>query len=167
MDNAFAPPETDVEPRAEDQRGLRLASRWARLGGAIIDTIIMIIPAVGLAFALGLYDGIGADGQMPLDKQLLGAALGIGVYLIINGWTIYSRGQTLGKMAVGIRVVTLGGEQISGNKYVLARLLPIWVVSQLPFIGSILGLVDALLIFRSEKNCLHDDIAQSRVVSVR
>ena len=36
----------------------------------------------------------------------------------------------------------------------------------IPVLGNLISLVDAILIFREEHNCLHDDIAKTRVVRV-
>ena len=42
-----------------------------------------------------------------------------------------------------------------------------WILGQLPLVGGFIGLIDALLIFREEKNCLHDDLAGTRVILLR
>ncbi len=40
------------------------------------------------------------------------------------------------------------------------------LISQVPFIGGIFGLVNALFIFGAERRCLHDRLAGTRVVDV-
>ena len=39
-----------------------------------------------------------------------------------------------------------------------------WAISIIPVIGSLVGLIDALLIFRDNRRCLHDNIADTMVV---
>ena len=46
------------------------------------------------------------------------------------------------------------------------RYLLNWFLMMLPFIGGIYGLVDALLIFRASRKCLHDNMADTIVVKV-
>ena len=41
-----------------------------------------------------------------------------------------------------------------------------WVIASVPLVGSLYALVDALLIFRSSRKCLHDTIADTIVVNV-
>jgi len=167
--NPYQSPEPfDQQPALSPFAGgnLPYASRWLRLGGAILDSLIVGVPAIAAAFLLGLYE-FRPDGSLPLGNQILLILLGIAVFLAINARLIYTRGQTVGKMICGTMVVMKDGRVVSGNRYIFARLLPIWIITQIPYIGGLFGLADALAIFRSERNCLHDDIAGTRVVDVR
>ena len=167
MDNPYKAPEADLEagiPQVEGE--LNLASRGVRLGGSLIDGFVAGAPVIAAAFALGLYDNVSPDGTLPLADHLLLVFFGIAFFMVVNGFLIYRRGQTVGKMILGTRVVALDGTQVSGNKYVFLRLLPVWVVTQIPFVGSAVALIDSLLIFRKERNCLHDDIAKTRVIKL-
>lgn len=164
MNDPYKPPQSELD--TEVSEGLKLASRGTRLLGAFLDGIFTGIPMIGLAFYLGIYDNMTPEGALPFKYQLLASLFGIGFFMLVNGYLIYKRGQTVGKMICRTRVVTLEGKQVSGNTYVFLRLLPIWVASQIPVMGGVVGLVDALLIFRKERNCLHDDIAKTRVIDI-
>ncbi|WP_144395316.1 RDD family protein [Pleionea sediminis] len=164
MTDPFKTPESDVTQPTNSQ--LNLANRGLRFLGALLDTIFLMIPVAIIFFLLGFYALMDSDGQLPIFYQIMSFFIGIGVYLMINGYLIYNRGQTLGKLICGTKVVTLEGKQVSGNTYLFLRLLPIWIVSQIPLIGGIITIVDALLIFRKDHNCLHDDIAKTRVVEI-
>ena len=50
--------------------------------------------------------------------------------------------------------------KILGLRYVLVML-----VAVIPFIGGLLGVIDFLFIFRSDRRCVHDLIAGTKVVS--
>ncbi len=50
--------------------------------------------------------------------------------------------------------------KLLGLRYVLVLL-----VRAIPIIGDLLGLADALFIFRSDRRCAHDLIAGTKVVS--
>ncbi|NLE36732.1 MAG: RDD family protein [Pirellulaceae bacterium] len=86
------------------------------------------------------------------------------MFLLLNGALIYHRGQTLGKLICGTVVVTRDFRRVSGNRYVFLRYLSVVVIGQPPVLGVIFGVADSLAIFRREKNCLHDDIAGTRVI---
>ena len=144
------------------------ASRWLRLGGAILDSFIVGIPALTAAYLLGLYGSAFFEGRdMDVEAQIIALLIGISFFLSINGVLIYTRGQTLGKVICGTVVVTKDFQQVSGNRYLFLRTLPFWIIEQMPVLGEFFSLADALAIFRPEKNCLHDDIAGTRVIMKR
>ncbi|MEM9479976.1 MAG: RDD family protein [Verrucomicrobiota bacterium] len=167
--NPYATPQAAPAPAPVSTAGVNftnLASRWARLGGAILDSLIVAVPALGIMFMLGLFDRMDDQGRMSIGDTLLSTVIGIACYMAINGALIYKSGQTVGKRILGTQVVNLDGTKVDGNRYVVRRLLPFWLIPQIPIIGGIIGLANALCVFRREKNCLHDDIAQTRVVKV-
>ena len=88
------------------------------------------------------------------------------IFLAIN-WTFLQRGQTIGKMALKIRIVKKDGSPISAKDIIVRRLLPVQIAVLVPIIGIILVIVDALLIFRNKYNTLHDDIADTKVIQVQ
>ncbi len=144
-----------------------MASRGARLGAAIIDMIIvtpiMMMVVIGMGFA-GLSD---FSGVVSWDIYLVSAGVSFGVYLMLNLYLLAKNGQTIGKMVMGIKIVRKNRDRASLGRLVGLRLLPIWVFDYAPYTFGILGVIDALLIFRDERNCLHDDIADTRVVLAR
>lgn len=141
-----------------------LASRWVRLGAATIDGFILFLLFIPVFF-LFFFDRMDEDGNMAFVDNVLMFLIASALFLLVNGALIYRRGQTVGKLALKIKVVDLAGNRVSGNKYYFVRELPITLVQSTP-VGNIVGLIDSLLIFREERNCLHDDLAQTRVVKV-
>ncbi|MEM0897098.1 MAG: RDD family protein [Verrucomicrobiota bacterium] len=146
---------------------LNLASRWRRLGGSLLDSLVMMVLILPLMFMLGMFDRIDAQGRMSLGDTILASVIGIACFMAINGMLIYKHGQTVGKRILGMRVVNLDGTQVEGNRYVVRRLLlPFWIIPQIPLVGQIFGIVNVLLIFRKDHNCLHDDFARTRVIKL-
>lgn len=45
-------------------------------------------------------------------------------------------------------------------------MLPVQVAALVPIVGSIAVLIDSLCIFRSGRNTLHDDIADTKVIKL-
>ena len=88
------------------------------------------------------------------------------MFLILNGYLLFKRGQTIGKVVVKTRIVDLNGNIPSFGKLIVLRYLIFALVSSLiPIIGPFVGL-EVFLIFFKERRCLHDYIAGTRVVDV-
>lgn len=162
-DNPYAPPDSEVAVSEQ----VYLAGRGARLGGAIIDGIIASLVIWPAMFILGFWDKAMAGEQSAVDNIWL-AVVGISGFMILNGYLLANHGQTIGKRLVKTRIVSIHDEKILPLWKVFSRrYLPLWVLGQIPLLGQIFGLVDTLFIFRSDKRCVHDLIAGTRVVTVR
>ena len=57
------------------------------------------------------------------------------------------------------------GSRIGLARYIFLRVVPVVLISMIPFIGNLINLVDPLLIFGKERRCLHDLIADTIVVN--
>jgi uncharacterized RDD family membrane protein YckC len=138
----------------------QLAGRGARLGAALLDMVI---------FAACLAPGIIALSSS--DSEM---GKGVGIALLVIAWLalmiiqavfLIKRGQSLGKMAVGIKIVRVSDETVPGFvKVFLLRLLVPGLLYGIPYLGVVLWLVDLLFIFREDRRCLHDMIAETKVV---
>jgi uncharacterized RDD family membrane protein YckC len=158
--NPFAPPVAkveDVAPVAGD-----LAGRWARLGAALIDGLAFGL----LAWGVGVASGVALFSAEPnYNLAYVTAYAGaVAVFMVLQGFLLHRRSQTLGKIALGIRIVRRDGSRAGLGRLLGLRLLPMWFVSLVPFVGPLISLVDCLLIFRDSRRCLHDDIADTIVV---
>jgi uncharacterized RDD family membrane protein YckC len=91
------------------------------------------------------------------------------VVLLTNVILLTLRGQTLGKMFLGIQVVRFpGGERAGFIKAVLLRniIFGILVLGSVIFFGLMglaLPVANALLIFRQDRRCMHDLMADTLV----
>lgn len=160
--NVYAAPAArvdDVTPAGE----MELAGRGTRLGAAIIDGIIMMVTAFATAMAMGI-NLFSPSGQPSFTTQAGLALANIVWYLIINWHFLSKNSQSVGKKVMGIKIVRTDGSKADVQRIVGLRLVPIWVVSMIPFVGSLVAIVDCLLIFRESRKCLHDNIADTIVV---
>jgi uncharacterized RDD family membrane protein YckC len=99
-----------------------------------------------------------------LESVGMGAAGYVLFALIHFAWL--KNGQTIGKKLLGIRMVNNDTGRIADLVRLLAwRYLPVTIVSLIPFIGGILALIDVLFIFGGDRRCLHDYIANTRVIA--
>lgn len=170
-ENPYAPPSADLTPppSAAGSGSTRfvLASRWARLFGSILDGFVMMTITVPILWLTGFWERAITNSQAPLD-MLLGAVIGIVAFIVVNAYLLHTAGQTVGKRIVGTRIVSVHDNTILPlYRVFLMRYFPIQVISAIPFLGSVFGLLDPLFIFREDKRCLHDHIAGTRVIDAR
>ena len=147
---------------------LELASIGRRFGALWLDSILFTLLA-GLSMFAPAFMGESAAGILDSSEPATGSSLFLwGVVLgTVVTWAIYealmlrARGQTLGKMAAGIQVVTPDGDDLS-----TAQAWGRSAVRQLFF--SYLSIINYLPAFvTKQRTCLHDLISKTRVVRVR
>lgn len=165
MDNPYQAPSTDLEtPRIGAASPSALASRRARLVAAMVDGILAV--AFGMAFSIGVLGKRLFTRPPPtytLPEMAASAAAGVAFYLLVHGVLLHRRGQSVGKWLVGIRIADVGGGRVPFGRIVGLRLVPVWLVSSMPYAGGILPLIDVLFIFGRQRRCVHDLIARTIV----
>jgi len=163
-----AAPVAAAAPTAADS--LIPADRGARLGAVLLDTLIgclILGPGFGLMFAAGGFEeNARAEPNTPL--LLAGACalfLGLLILAIVQIYLLVTRGQTMGKKIVGVKIVAYDtGANAGFVKAVLLRGFVNGVIGGIPVIGGIYTLVDILFIFRDDRRCIHDLLAGTLVV---
>ncbi|MCY1336478.1 RDD family protein [compost metagenome] len=143
-----------------------LAARGSRLGAVLIDGLLISLVTVPLLYFAGFYEGISEGRQPDLIQQLLGAVLGIVVFLLINGHLLKQYGQTVGKRLLKIAIVDEQGNTPAWLPMYLKRYLVWGLLIYIPYIGGLVVLIDCLFIFRGNRRCLHDLTAGTRVVAL-
>lgn len=162
--NPYAAPSARLaEPAADGE--LVLASRMARLGAALIDAFIFVVPAMLSALMipnLGLNEAGDITGLSNSVIALYGlAALGFMAYQLV---LLHRHGQTLGKKLVGVRIVRRDGSRATLGRIVGLRIAVPGVIGWIPLLGPLFGLANVLFIFGDDKRCLHDRFADTIVV---
>ena len=176
--NRFAPPRADVEDQPDAEAGLVEAGRGARFLAVLIDGVLPMIFGilVAVAVAIPFYERYQQEHVPGIEPPALGTrhmsmiwawlgGFGLLAYFVYSIALVYLYGQTFGKRMMDIRVVRVDGSRVTFARFVFLRWLPLAIVGCIPFIGGIVGLIDPLLIFRESSRCLHDDIADTRVVT--
>jgi hypothetical protein len=68
-------------------------------------------------------------------------------------------------MAVGTQIVDAQtGALVPLLPLFLKRNVSMQVLAMIPIVGNFIALIDALMIFRASRKCLHDDIAGTKVI---
>lgn len=155
-----------------------LADRGLRLGAFVVDYILSVLATLPGFLILGpTFISIfvaAASGQQPdfsalqagsLMSGVLVLALGSIILLVIQIIMLSTRGQTIGKRMLGIRVVRYPDGSQAGfvHGWLLRNFLP-FLIQLVPWIGFAFWIVDACFVFTQERRCLHDLIAGTKVV---
>lgn len=161
-ENPYAPPEADVEVAETNHN--ELASRWARLGGAIIDGLVGAVFFWTAIFGFGIWERM-STGLNTYSDNIFISFLWLAIYLLLNGYLLATRGQTIGKVAAGTRIVSIeDGRILPLWKLVMLRIAPFIALGMIPVIGQVIGLLNPLFIFAENRRCLHDHFAGTKVI---
>lgn len=171
MFDPYRAPEAAVSDLAVVARGTELARRFSRLAAVVLDGLIyfgvMMVAFVPIFIFAGAAEA-GAESQ-PISDPVLTALMlfavvaGLAIF-IINLYLLHRDGQTLGKKALGIRIVRTNDERASLGRIFGLRMLVPGLIGSVPLIGPIFSLADALFIFGEERRCIHDHFADTKVV---
>ena len=136
------------------------ATRSDRLVAAIVDGVLGVVCFIPVFILVG-FDNL-SQPTLTLSAGLLG--YGILSTLVLHGYLMYQRGQTIGKSLMSIRIENLDGTQASFTTIYFKRMLCMQLLSLVPSVGQfIAGFVNPLFIFGKDKRCLHDHLAGTKV----
>ena len=171
--NAYASPNPYAQPQPQGIYGpsgqygyqapapaTQYVSVWPRFGAILIDTVIIWIVGYIIGFIIGVM--IAASNQTPSTAlfDVLGIIIALGYFVVMEA----TLGRTVGKMALGLKVVREDGSPISWNESLIRNLLR--VVDEFPYF--IPYLVGAIIIWNSPKcQRLGDKVAKTVVVRTR
>ena len=184
--NPFAPPRAHVEDQAT-ARAVEMvtATRLSRLLAFLVDlspgVVLGILGAIMAAVMLpgifsGTFDPKSGSGFVAFGMFILLFFVAAIAWMIWNIVLLYRYGQTVGKKLLGIRVVRTDGSRVTFARFFFLRGLAtavicavvggiIGAIAHFPFAGNVMNLLDWLLIFRASHQCLHDNIADTKVVT--
>ena len=140
-----------------DAAVLQLAGIGRRFAAVWVDGFILAIPFFILLFAF-IMPSMMRNGAQPPGWFGLSGFLMAPIYIVYEALMLKARGQTLGKMALGIKVTQPDGSDISGGQA--------WgrAVVRAIFISFLAIINYAPAFFTNEKTCIHDMLAKTRVV---
>jgi uncharacterized RDD family membrane protein YckC len=141
------PPQAAGAPPASGGASGPRAGFWRRFVGTFIDGIL-----------LGIVEAI--------LRAILGTGAGSGLYILISiaYFTVMignARGQTVGQMAMGIRVIDFN----TGGPIGYGRAFIRWLMAIVSAIPIFLGYF--WMLWDKEKQCWHDKVANDVVVPVQ
>lgn len=172
--NAYQSTAVDVYENDSEENEVELASPWQRIAAVLINSLItMLLYAPMIVAAITM----GRQGEAVGNSSLIW--MGISGLLLL-AWGIYQAvlmsqtGQSLGKKLMGIKVVTLEGDNPGFVGTVLMREIVyniiLSVLGMIPFLGVLISLGAAIallvMIFLDSNNrrTLQDMLAKTLVV---
>lgn len=160
--NPYAAPSARVAE--ESTTALVKSSRLVRLGAVLLDSAVIVVPAIVVAIAMPSLSLRQSGSGSEIVFGILG--LGILAFFAYQLYLLYAHGQTLGKKLLGIKIVRSDGSRAGLGRIIALRYLVPGLIGAIPFIGFIFSLADPLFIFGEEKRCIHDMFADTIVVDV-
>ncbi len=154
--------------------GERLAEWWQRALAKLLDVVVVAIPGF-ILFAIVALDEIRDNldagdssfevsvGGRSLAGQFLWGVIGLLYFALLNG-----RGQTLGKMVLGIKVVRADNGAPPGTGKGFARHIIQFLAWFLSCLGMAFVLLDSLWpLWDKQRQALHDKVGGTLVVRAR
>jgi len=148
--------------------GVRYAGFWRRFLAVFIDGIILDIVILPMTFMMGA--NVFYPQQMGGDNPLSNAGLamwqsfwrwstlfGFVLQFAYYVYFISQKGATLGKMVMGVKVITATGQPVS-----VPRAIGRFFAQQLSWLILCIGYIMAA--FDDQKRALHDHICNTRVI---
>ncbi len=141
--------------------------------GEVVDPLDQIAARRISRFAAALIDGLTLGVPLTLPVLISHDAAAIFVALAWIGVALFDLlllaryGQTIGKRALRIRIVRNDGTQAGLTRLVLLRIGVMGLIGLVPIVGTLVQLADPLVIFGQQRRCLHDFIADTKVVVMR
>ena len=167
FENPYQAPLAAVADQYNDD-ALEAADRGTRLVAAIIDAVLGL-GLIGIAAALLIPALLASRKNGGVDSGSLAIVAFVVVvgFLVMAIWNIvwlYKYGQSIGKRVMKIRIVRNDATRASLPRLLFLRILVPSFIGAIPFIGRIFSLVDACFIFRDDRRCIHDILADTVVV---
>lgn len=166
--NPYSSPMSQSAPMGGSGAG-QLATLLERFLGALIDGIVVMLvagPVIGILLflqVLSLGSMIGL-----IVYSVVASLIGGVVFCAINWFLLNKNGQTVGKMVMKTKIVSAStGAQLPAADVIIKRYVPIWAAGVVPYLGGLAVLVDAVMIFRENRHRFVDDLAQTKVISVK
>ncbi len=125
---------------------------------------LTMIPAIVMALMTGAF-GQHDEALNPLMYLGVGISLLLVLVLfVVQVVGISTRGQSVGKKLCGVRIVRTNGAPAGFLHGFLLRNVVGSLLGAIHYVGPLFSIVDTLFIFRDDRRCVHDLIADTRVV---
>jgi len=144
---------------------LDLATIGRRAVALMVDNLLLSLPLIIGVIVLLVGNTLTAQ---QLSEEAAGGIFAVQILvsvgflflgIVYEGVMLSRRGQTVGKKMLGIKVVTPEGNDLTTKQAWMRS-----VVRNAFGLLSCLGFIDYLVAFGRERTCIHDQVAQTRVV---
>lgn len=139
-----------------------LADPALRLAAVVVDAAVALAPLlllVPLSVVTGWSEPVGWGFVTYLVLQP--------AVLVVNLVLLHRYGQTIGKRALGLRIVCSDGTRAPLGRIWWRRIVIPGLIGAVPLVGHVFALADAALVFTDRRRTIHDRIADTIVVDLR
>jgi uncharacterized RDD family membrane protein YckC len=152
-----------------------LASPLERLGAWLIDFLLTVLSILPGALMIGpamlqrimRFEVQDAEDLAQLSTGLLVFLLGMFAVGILQAVLLTVRGQSVGMILARLRIVRYGdGSNPGFLRTVAVRRWFFALITSIPYLGPLIFVVDSFFIYSPERRCLHDLLADTKVVRV-
>jgi uncharacterized RDD family membrane protein YckC len=157
-DSIYQPPQVEL---VDSEQPANKASRARRFFASLIDSICLSVIVIPAMYFGGLLDLAASNSW---GYSLKTGVLGAVVFLVFNGLLLVQRGQTIGKLVLGIKIVMVDYQPLTVPTLAI-RYGVYFAGNFIPIVGPLFGLINVLFIFGEERRCLHDRAANTIVVN--
>jgi uncharacterized RDD family membrane protein YckC len=154
-------------PLAPPAAPVRYAGFWIRFLARVIDAVLLGVVNAVIRIPLVIMLGVGTGrGRglifLPVVMSLIGISvmISIAVGLVYEVYLVSTRGGTLGKLILGLKIVRADGSPVPAGR-AAGRYFAQWLSGAILMIGYLMAGFDP------EKRALHDRICETRVVYAR
>ena len=153
----------------KEENEIILAGRGSRIGAIIIDSIVIMVISIPVAYIFGWFDGLS---ETPPEKPSFFFTFSMFIfntilYALINWKFLSKNGQSIGKKVMEIKITNLDGSVPNPNDIIIKRYIPYVGVSLIPIFSPLIGLINVLFVFKKDRRCLHDYLANTKVVKCK
>ena len=168
--NPYEAPQSSGEGAVESGPPLPLAGRGRRFGAKLMYWLmagLLSLAASRLTSDSWLFQPAFGDFEQwanEIGRYYAAYLLFLLTIGAINLLLLHRSGQTIFKWLLKIRIVRYDGTEAGLSRLVFLRWLPFALCAILPCLNIAFFLCDALFIFRDDRRCLHDLLADTVVV---
>jgi len=168
--NPYAPPsalaDRGLGDRTPEFHSGPLATPWQRWAGAFVDNVVAMVLCAPAFIAGARLGSSETDEDQAAMVALAVVGFALIAYALVQALLITKTGQSIGKRLVKTKIVLQSGRLPGFWHGVVLRSWLMQALNFIPIAGGFIGLVDALMVFRADRRCLHDHIAGTSVIQV-
>lgn len=170
MNQTMTVPISTPQPQEQRREDYVPADRSQRVLAFSIDIICYVAAFIAIGYFISFGGGFDFYEDFlfltSYGAYALKMMFGFGIYFMLNGYLLQYHGQTLGKRAMGIRIVGMDQENPGLMRLFFVREAFMRVVTLIPLIGVALPFINGGMLLREDRRCLHDHVAHTEVVKV-
>ena len=140
-----------------------LAERGPRLMAAIFDQFTFMLMLLGCLALSGVAENLQDGETLSYLESLFLNLMAVISFFLLNASPLAKRGQTYGKLVFRVQIVSRNGTLLPLRELLIKRYLPFLSIGLIPNAGLVAFMIDSLFIFRQDRRCLHDLIADTVV----